>query len=87
MTSDESLDELLQYASSLGLNRKWLQEPDEMPHFEIVDKYRDAAIQSGAIKSSMKEIAAAASKIAKSSSCHNLCNPSRPAEGIRTPGY
>lgn len=89
MTSDESFEELLEFGKRLGLRRDWMQHGDGMPHFRITDRKRDKAIQLGAIKASIKEIAAAASRIAKNSvsNCHNLCNPSRPAEGNRTPGF
>jgi hypothetical protein len=89
MTSDESLEELFSFALLLGMKSHWLKMDDGMPHFIISDRKRKEAIDHGAVKSSMREITTAASKIAKNSMslCQHLCNPARPAEGNRTPGF
>lgn len=65
MTSDESLDELVRFASRMGLKREWLEDVDGAPHFRINHLKRKEAIVKGARATSMREIFSAAWKIRK----------------------
>jgi hypothetical protein len=48
MVSDESVEELLGFAISLGLLRRWFQ-PGSAPHFDLSPRLRTKAIVAGAI--------------------------------------
>ena len=49
MWSDQSTEELLDFAEKIGLKRSWVQTGSWLTHFDLVQKYRDKAIENGAI--------------------------------------
>jgi len=50
MWSDKGKDELLDFAEKIGLKRSWVQvSRSRLIHFDLVEKYRNKAIQDGAI--------------------------------------
>jgi len=63
MTSNESLEELKEFARKLGLRREWLKTEGNLPRFEIVPSFRARAIQMGAIPASVKELLKASESI------------------------
>lgn len=48
MLSDESEEELLSFASSIGIPRAWFQ-PRSTPHFDLSPSWRRRAIAGGAV--------------------------------------
>ena len=48
MISDESIYELYGFARQLGLSWSWFQ-PRSIPHFDIAPRFRERAIQLGAV--------------------------------------
>jgi hypothetical protein len=83
MLSDEGVEELVRFGSRIGLKEEWLQNDDGVTLFRINYPKREEALAKGAIQASMREIVAAIVRLAMRQHpiCHNLCNPSRPAEG------
>ena len=55
MVSDTSLEELHQFAESLGLRREWFQEKS-IPHYDLTGKAYDLALERGATLVSSREI-------------------------------
>lgn len=51
----DNIDELVEFALSIGLKRDWLQNSSRFPHFDIVPSYRQKAIKNGAIEISFKD--------------------------------
>jgi len=47
MMSDQSRDELLGFAQSIGLDPRW-ERTEPYPHFEISPRYRRRALKAGA---------------------------------------
>lgn len=45
----DSVSELVEFAEKIGMKRVWLQHTS-MPHFDLTKKYRDLAVQNGAIQ-------------------------------------
>ena len=45
----DSVDELIEFAISMGLRREWYQ-PKSSPHFDLTEDGRTLAIQRGAIE-------------------------------------
>ena len=45
----DSVDELIEFAVSIGLRREWYQ-PKSSPHFDLTAEARAAAVRSGAIE-------------------------------------
>lgn len=54
LTAD-SLDELHQFAQSIGLKRAWFQPHSVMPHYDLTPGKRAIAVRNGAIEISMME--------------------------------
>ena len=44
----DSVDELKEFSSTLGLNKDWYQ-PKSFPHFDLVSNKRNLAIKKGAV--------------------------------------
>jgi hypothetical protein len=51
----DSMDELLEMADTIGVNRKWFQ-PRSHPHFDICKAYRAKAIAAGAIEVDRRQL-------------------------------
>ena len=51
LISDESIAELLAFATALGLKSTWFQHnsPDSLPHLDVTPGFRTRAIAAGAI--------------------------------------
>jgi hypothetical protein len=45
----DSVDELIDFAVSIGLRAEWYQ-PKSSPHFDLTEEGRAAAVQNGAIE-------------------------------------
>lgn len=50
MMSDISVDELVQFASRLGMSRSWLQYKPSGVHFDVTDQVRARALRNGAVE-------------------------------------
>lgn len=59
----DSLDELHQFAESLGLRRSWFQLNASYPHYDITVSVRAMALHSGAIAATRSEIIACARRL------------------------
>lgn len=56
MWSDESTEELLNFAEKIGLKKKWVQKSRRgLIHFDLVKKLRDKAIENGAVALTNRE--------------------------------
>lgn len=55
MWSDQGKEELLDFAEKIGLKRTWIQTKSYLPHFDLVQKYRDKAIENGAVPLNRKD--------------------------------
>ncbi|MDX2029647.1 MAG: DUF4031 domain-containing protein [Blastocatellia bacterium] len=62
LVSDASLDELHDFAASLGLRREWFQAKS-IPHYDLTGEVYDRAIASGALLVSSREIVRRAVRI------------------------
>ena len=51
----DSVEELIDFALSLGMKREWLQKSEKFPHFDLVPTRRARAIAKGAVEMSIKE--------------------------------
>ena len=51
----DSVDELIEFAVSIGLAAEWFQ-PKSSPHFDLTVEGRRLAVQSGAIELSQREL-------------------------------
>ena len=50
----DSVEELVEFALTIGLKRAWLQnKKGRFPHFDLVPTYRRRAIANGAIETSL----------------------------------
>ncbi len=56
----DSLDELHQFASNLGLRRSWFQDKASYPHYDVTTTVRARALKLGASPGSKKQIIASA---------------------------
>jgi hypothetical protein len=61
VTSSPDIEELHQFAESIGLKRSWFQEFTKVghlyrPHYDVTDNKRAVALQAGAIAISIKEL-------------------------------
>lgn len=54
MMSDESLEELHNFASKLGLKREWFQN-DSAPHYDVCKSKRAEAVKLGAKELSIRD--------------------------------
>jgi len=55
LVSDSSLDELHEFAESLGLRRQWFQEKS-IPHYDLTGEVYELALERGALLVSSREI-------------------------------
>jgi len=55
LVSDSSLDELHEFAESLGLRREWFQQKS-VPHYDLTGAHYELALERGAILVSSREI-------------------------------
>jgi hypothetical protein len=55
LVSDTSIEELHQFAESLGLRREWFQEKS-IPHYDLTGKVYDLALERGAKLVSSRDI-------------------------------
>jgi hypothetical protein len=53
----DSIDELIEFAVSIGLRAEWFQ-PKSSPHFDLTAEGRAAAVRNGAIELSNRELVA-----------------------------
>ena len=51
----DSIDELIEFAVSIGLRPEWFQ-PKSSPHFDLTDEARAVAVQNGAVEINQKEL-------------------------------
>lgn len=58
MVSDESVDELHEFAQRLGLRREWFQGGNSHPHYDLTEGKRWQALRLGAREATHSEIAA-----------------------------
>ena len=52
----DTLEELHEFALSIGLKREWFQEHNNFPHYDLTAKRRANAISKGAIEIDKKRI-------------------------------
>lgn len=55
LVSDSSIEELHEFAASLGLRREWFQRKS-VPHYDLTGAVYDLAVERGAILVSSREI-------------------------------
>ena len=53
----DSVDELIEFAVSIGLRREWYQ-PKSSPHFDLTEEGRAVAVSAGAIELNNRELVA-----------------------------
>jgi hypothetical protein len=51
----DTMEELLEMADKIGLKRKWLQEGNSVPHFDLTEKKRKLAVECGAKQLTLHE--------------------------------
>ena len=59
LTTDGPIDDLHAFAQRIGLRRSWFQEHRLMPHYDLTEARRDAALRAGAVYVSGREQAIA----------------------------
>lgn len=52
----DSLDELHAMADAIGINRKWFQRHNSLPHYDICKSKRALAVQHGAVEIGWREL-------------------------------
>ncbi|MEO6727289.1 MAG: DUF4031 domain-containing protein [Blastocatellia bacterium] len=62
LVSDNSIEELHEFAASLGLRQEWFQRKS-VPHYDLTGKHYELAIERGAILVSSREIVRRAVRI------------------------
>ena len=55
MWTDGDLEELHEFALSIGMKRRWFQPHHIMAHYDIVPSRRERAIKAGAIEASIRD--------------------------------
>src|SRR5436190_4285874 len=55
LVSDSSIEELHEFAASLGLRREWFQRKS-VPHYDLTGEHYELALERGAILVSSREI-------------------------------
>lgn len=48
LISDESVEELHEFAQSIGLKRSWFQDHSRLPHYDVTVGMRRKAVDAGA---------------------------------------
>ncbi|NMZ58611.1 DUF4031 domain-containing protein [Pseudomonas nitroreducens] len=78
----DSLDELHDFAFSLGLKRKWFQGSASYPHYDITTQTRLVALSLGAKQGSRTQIITCAKKLKNEQSFirKKVTNPSIPIQ-------
>ena len=56
MVSSEGTDDLLSFASSIGIPRHWLQSAASNPHFDLSPRLRAKAVAAGAHECTSREL-------------------------------
>lgn len=51
----DSVDELIEFAESIGLRREWFQ-PKSSPHFDLTAVGREIAVSNGAIELDQRQL-------------------------------
>lgn len=51
----DSVDELMEFAESIGLRREWFQ-PKSSPHFDLTSEGRKVAVENGAIEINQRDL-------------------------------
>ena len=51
----DSVEELIEFAVSMGLRREWFQ-PKSSPHFDLTADTRAVAVQNGAVEINQREL-------------------------------
>lgn len=51
----DSIDELIEFAVSIGLRAEWFQ-PKSSPHFDLTAEARAAAVRNGAVEINQREL-------------------------------
>lgn len=51
----DSVEELIEFAESIGLRREWYQ-PKSSPHFDLTEDGRKLAVERGAIEVNQREL-------------------------------
>lgn len=51
----DTIEELHEFAHSIGLKNEWFQNHRFMPHYDVTENKRVAAIEKGAIRMSIRE--------------------------------
>jgi hypothetical protein len=51
----DSIDELIEFAVSIGLRPEWFQ-PKSSPHFDLTAEARAVAVQNGAVEINQREL-------------------------------
>lgn len=77
----DSLDELLEFASRIGLRREWLQR--SWPHFDLSRGMRHRALEAGAVEVSIRaaSVAARVGRLSAESAKHAV--PRRDRDELR----
>ena len=65
MATDGDLSELHEMADTIGLKRKWFQDHNRVPHYDLSPKKRQLSIQAGALPVSAKDLFAKCRKATK----------------------
>lgn len=55
----DSLAELHSFAARLGMKRQWFQDEARLPHYDLTERRRRAAVKLGAKEVTTREIATA----------------------------
>ena len=68
----DTLEELHNFATNIGLKKEWFQEHPKHPHYDIWGIMLKKAISSGAVVISSKDLVQKANKLNCSLSCYTL---------------
>ena len=55
LTTDGDLEDLHEFAQSIGLKREWFQEHPRVPHYDLRPSKRERALEAGAVFVSARE--------------------------------
>jgi len=56
MWTNENVAELHEFASKIGLRRRWFQDDPRLPHYDVCLSIRKKAIELGAIEVSARDM-------------------------------
>jgi len=54
----DNLDELHAFAKRIGLRRSWFQDQGRLPHYDLHERRREAAVKAGVIELTKREAVA-----------------------------